>query len=183
MHVFTVVCVCVLQPHHDQVDQGHCVEADAPQPHDPEHVDQDHGDGEAHQGRRPQLEAQQHGGHHQDGAQRHAQVERRVVSDGQVLLIEHVEDAAQGDMRERERERENENERDGRDRQTEGRDRQTDRGERQTDRGEGQTDRQRGETDIGRQTETDRQTNTLLGCVRTFQTRALCEYQEQILPG
>lgn len=82
--------------HHDQVDQGHGVEADAPQPHDAEHVDQDHGDGEAHQHGGPQLQAQQHRGHHQDGGQRHAQVQRRVVGDGQVLLVEHVEDAAQG---------------------------------------------------------------------------------------
>ena len=97
------VCVCALQPHHDQVDQGHCVEADAPQPHDAEHVDQDHGDGEADEGRGPHLEAQQHRGHHEDGPQRHAQVERRVVGNGEVLLVEHVEDAAQGGTRETDR--------------------------------------------------------------------------------
>lgn len=81
-------------PHHDQVHQGHRVEADAPQPHDAEHVDQDHGDGGGDEHRRPQLEAQQDGRHHKYGRQRHAQVESGVVGDGEVLLVEHVEHAA-----------------------------------------------------------------------------------------
>lgn len=80
--------------HHDQVHQGHGVEADVPQPHDAKHVDQDHCDGDADQHRWPQLEAQQDGGHHEDGSQRHAQVEGSVVGDGEVLLVEHVEHAA-----------------------------------------------------------------------------------------
>ena len=53
--------------HHDQVHQRHRVEADAPQPHDSEHVDQDHADGDADDHGRPQLEAQQHRGHYKHG--------------------------------------------------------------------------------------------------------------------
>lgn len=79
--------------HHHQVHQGHCVEADAPQPHDAEHVDQDHGYGNADHHGGPQLEAQQHRGHHEYRGQGHAQVESCVVRDGEVLLVEHVEHA------------------------------------------------------------------------------------------
>lgn len=86
--------MCVFA-HHDQVHQGHSVEADAPQPHDAKHVDQDHCDGDADQHRRPQLEAQQDGAHHEDGSQRHAQVEGGVVGDGEVLLVEDVENTAE----------------------------------------------------------------------------------------
>lgn len=76
--------------HHDQVHQGHRVQADAPQPHDAEHVDQDHGDGDADQHGGPQLEAQQHSRHHEYRGQGHAQVQSGVVGDGEVLLVEHV---------------------------------------------------------------------------------------------
>lgn len=82
--------------HHDQVDQRNRVQADAPQPHDPKHVDQDHGDGGAHDDRRPQLTAQEDQGHQKDGAQGHTEVEDGVVSHGQVLLIEDVEHAGRG---------------------------------------------------------------------------------------
>ena len=83
--------------HHDQVDQRNRVQADAPQPHDTKHVDQDHGDGGAHDGRRPQLTAQEDHGHQEDGAQGHAEVEDGVVNHGQVLLIEDVEHAGRGE--------------------------------------------------------------------------------------
>lgn len=79
--------------HHDQVHQGHRVEADAPQPHDTEHVDQDHGDGNADRHGGPQLEAQQHRGHHEYRGQGDAQVQSCVVRDGEVLLIEYVKHA------------------------------------------------------------------------------------------
>lgn len=44
--VYTFGAISVAS-YHDQVHQGHCVEADAPQPHDAEHVDEYHGDGYA----------------------------------------------------------------------------------------------------------------------------------------
>lgn len=96
-----VVCYCArdnvqgfpVAAHHDQVHEGYCVEADAPQPHDAKHVDQDHGDGEGDQHGGPQLEAQQHRRHQKDGRQRQAQVDSRVMCDGEVLLVEHIEDA------------------------------------------------------------------------------------------
>lgn len=79
--------------HHDQVHKGYRVEADAPQPHDAEHVDQDHGDGNADEHSRPQLKAQQHRRHHKYGCQWHAQVQSCVGRDGEVLLVKHIEDA------------------------------------------------------------------------------------------
>lgn len=83
----------MLISHHDQVHQGYRVEADVPQPHDAEHVDQDHGDGDADKHGRPQLEAQQHRRHHKYGRQWHAQVQSCVVRDGEVLLVKHIENA------------------------------------------------------------------------------------------
>ena len=82
--------------HHDQVDQRNRVQADAPQPHDAEHVDEDHGDGGAHDARGPQLTAQEAHGHQEDGTQGHAEVEDGVVNHGQVLLIEDVEHTRRG---------------------------------------------------------------------------------------
>lgn len=89
-----IFCVFPISSHHDQIHERHGIEADVPQPHDAEHVDQDHADGDADDHGRPQLKAQQHRGHHEYGCQRQAQVQRRVVRDGQVLLVEHVEYAA-----------------------------------------------------------------------------------------
>lgn len=83
--------------HHDQVDQGHRVEADAPQPHDAEHVDKDHGDGDTGEHGQTQLEAQQHRCHHKYGHQWHAQVHSCVMRNSEVLLIEHIENAAKGE--------------------------------------------------------------------------------------
>lgn len=85
-------------PHHDQVDQGHCIEADAPQPHDPKHVDQDHGDGDADEHGWPQLEAQKHCRHHKYGRQGHTQIQSCVIRNCEVLLVKHVENAVKGQM-------------------------------------------------------------------------------------
>lgn len=83
----------MLFSHHDQVHQGHCVEADAPQPHDAEHVNQDHGDGNADEHSWPQLKAQQHRCHHKYGCQWHTQVQSCVVHYGEVLFVKHIENA------------------------------------------------------------------------------------------
>lgn len=79
--------------YHDQVDKGHCVKADAPQPHDAKHVDQDHGDRDGDHHSWPHLKAQQHRGHHKYGTEWDAQVQSRVVDNGEVLIKKHVEDA------------------------------------------------------------------------------------------
>ena len=89
MYTFDVISVA---SYHDQVHQGHCVEADAPQPHDAEHVDKYHSDGYANDNSWPQLEAQQHRRHHEYGCKRHAKVESCVMRNGEVLLVKHVED-------------------------------------------------------------------------------------------
>lgn len=86
-------------PHHDQVHKGNCVEADVPQPHDAEHVDQDHADGNADNHSRPQLEAQQHRRHDKYGCQWHAQVQSCVICNGEVLLVKHIEDAVNEENR------------------------------------------------------------------------------------
>lgn len=80
--------------YHNQVHKWYCIETNVPQPHDTEHVDQNHRDGNADQHACPQLEAQQHRRHHKYGCQRDAQVQDRVIHDGEVLLVKHVEDAA-----------------------------------------------------------------------------------------
>lgn len=79
--------------HHDQIDQWDSVEADVPQPHDTEHVDEDHGDGDADQRGRPQLEAKQNRRDHKYGGQWDAEVQGGVVGNGEVLLVKDVEDA------------------------------------------------------------------------------------------
>lgn len=93
--VIGLVCVCVFltTSHHDQVHKRYRVEADVPQPHDAKHVDQDHGDGDGDNNSWPQLKAQQHCRHHKYGCQGHAQVQSRVIHDGQVLLVKHIEHA------------------------------------------------------------------------------------------
>lgn len=80
---------------HHQVDQGDSVQTDAPQPHNTEHVDQDHGYGDTHDDCRPQLTAQNHQGHQKYGAQRHTEVKNCVINNGQVLFIEDVEHTAE----------------------------------------------------------------------------------------
>lgn len=85
-----------LLTHHDKVDQWDGIEADIPQPHDSEHIDQDHGNGEGHQHCRPQLKAQKHRRHHKDGHQWHTEVKGSVIDDSEVLFIEDVEYAVHG---------------------------------------------------------------------------------------
>ena len=84
--------------YHDEVDERDGVETDAPQRHHAEHWREDHADGGDHEQRRPDVEAEQHERHEQDGAHAGAQVDPRLRADRQVLLVEHVEDAVGEDL-------------------------------------------------------------------------------------
>lgn len=83
--------------HHNQVDQRNRIQTDAPEPHDTEHVDQDHSNGDAHDHCRPQLTAQENHGHQKDGTQGHTEVKDSVVNHGQVLFVEDVEHTGEGE--------------------------------------------------------------------------------------
>ena len=80
--------------YHDEIDEGDGVEGDTPQEHQAEHADHDHRYGNADDGRRPEVTAEQDEGHEEYGNSADAENETRVVPDRQVLLIEHVEYAA-----------------------------------------------------------------------------------------
>ena len=79
--------------HHDEVDQRYGVEADVPEVHEAKQVAQDHADGHEDHDGRVEVKAQQNEGHHQDGTHADGQVGDGVMHNGQILLVEHVENA------------------------------------------------------------------------------------------
>ena len=79
--------------HHDEVDKRHSVQADVPEVHEAKQVAQDHADGDDDHHGGVEVTAHQNEGHRQDGAQTDGQVGDGVVDNGQVLLVEHVENA------------------------------------------------------------------------------------------
>jgi hypothetical protein len=77
--------------YHNKIDERHSVERDVPEIHQPQQIADDHTDGQQHHDGRVEVTAHQNEGHKQDGAQAGRHVLHRVLHDGQVLLVKHVE--------------------------------------------------------------------------------------------
>lgn len=80
---------------HDKINKGDGIEGDVPEVHHATHAAEDEEDGEDDHQCCPQVKAQQHEGHKEDGPHAQGQVEDRVVHNGQVLLVEHIEHTAE----------------------------------------------------------------------------------------
>ena len=78
---------------HDEIDERQCVERYRPEVHETEHAGQDHSDRDHDHDRGPEIETEENERHQEDGGSAHRQVEESVPFDGQVLLVEYVEDA------------------------------------------------------------------------------------------
>lgn len=82
-------------PHHNQVNEGDCVELDAPPHHHAHHIDEDHGDDDEGDQASPHTEAGQDKQDDEHSPQRREKGHHRAVPHRQVLLVVHVEDTAE----------------------------------------------------------------------------------------
>ena len=79
---------------HDEIDQWECIQWDRPIVHNTEHACENHCDRPNDDHRRPDVKAEKDYRNEQDCRQTDAKVEHRVSNDGEILLVEYVENAA-----------------------------------------------------------------------------------------
>ena len=79
--------------HHNNIDEGDGVERHAKPEHAAQHVDDEQQNSHGHYQRRVEVEAAEDEHHEEDGADRHQHRGEGLRSNGEVLLVEDVEDA------------------------------------------------------------------------------------------